>query len=180
MQNKSSKFDFLISAIADTQEIIKFIDTKAAFATIIIGGMLSLIFSDYEIIHQNYCSYSRAIKIILWLILAGIAISFYCLTKVIMPVKKTYRKGIKPLFHLNSNKTKRTKFFSKCIEITPTIQEYQKQINTADEEDIIQSLIHELYVVSYIREVKTIRLNNLLIILVSSTILFIIAYMLIK
>ena len=180
MQHKDTKFNFLISAIADTQEIIKFIDTKAAFATIIIGGMLSLIFSDYNTLCRNYCLSPRFIKVVLWLTLTGIAISLFCLIKVIMPVNKIYCREIKPRFHLGSDKTNRVRFSPKRIEITPTIQEYQKQINAANEEDIIQSLICDLYTISYIREVKTIRLNNLLIVLISSVILFIITYILIK
>lgn len=180
MKNTDTKFDFLTTAISDTQETIRFIDSKAAFSTIIIGGMLALLFSDYEKICQNYCPAPWYVKILLWISLIGILGSVYCLIKVIMPVKKTYCKEITPRFYLGAPKSISTKLSPKKMEIHPPIEEYQKQINGANDEDLIKSLTCELYTVSFIREVKTQRLNNLLVFLAVSAVFFIAAFLFLK
>lgn len=182
MQGFETKFNFLVAAISDTQEIIKFIDTKVAFATIAIGGMVTVLFSDTRSICQNYCSLACAAKILLWITVVGIILSIYCLANVIFPITKSYCAKITPRFYLGSNRKEKKRFilFSNKIDIIPTIENYQEQIANADEIQIIKSLTCELYTVSYIREVKTQRLNNLLIILTMTAVAFILTYVLIK
>ncbi len=182
MEKSDTKFNFLIAAISDTQEIIRFIDTKAAVATIAIGGMVTLLFSDLEGICQNYCSFKCIVQILLWITAIGVGLSIYCLIKVILPINRAYLTEIVPRFYLVSNRKKKrgSAFFPNKVDIVLPIEDYQKQIINADEENIIKSLTCELYTVSYIREVKTQRLNNLLIVLAITAVVFILTYVLIK
>ncbi len=180
MHDPDMKFNFLTTAISDAQETIRFIDSKAGFSTIIIGGMLALLFSDYEIIRQNYCPAHWSVKVLLWITLTGILMCICCLAKVVMPVNKIYCKEITPRFYLIAPKNKRTKFFPRKMEIYPHIEKYHKQITQANDGELIKSLTCELYTVSYIREVKSQRLDNLLIVLAITSVAFVTTYVLVK
>jgi len=181
MKDTETKFDFLVAAISDTQEIIRFIDAKAAVATIAIGGILAAIFPDIKSIHEGYCAYPCYVRLLIWIMAIGICLSIYCLIRVIAPIGKIYGDEIAPRFYLTSNKkNKWINLFPRKSDISLPVKKYQKQIAEADAEDIINSLTCELYTVSYIREVKSKRLNNLLSIIVVTAIIFTITYILIS
>lgn len=175
MENNNKQFDFLLAGIADTQEIIRFTDTKAALAVVVLGGMMAVIFSKLSIICDSYCQYELYLKILLWVVLGALSIVVFYITRVVMPIHKVYgSKNIKPRFYIVTNKNWRYFLCPSAIKIPTSIKKHQEDIKKATESDINNSLICELYTVSYIRDVKSLRLHNLLVALSVSALFFII------
>lgn len=174
--NLELKFDFLQAAIADSQEIIRFIEAKAGIAIVIIGGLLALGFANFTEYCQHYSEFPWYLCWLLWGCILFISLSIQSLVKVIMPIKITFCSNISPRFYLTGRCNTLIKLKPTRFKIEPDINVYQSEINNATHSQLIRSLSCELYAVSYIREVKTLRLNKLLIVLLITVILFVLSY----
>ena len=86
IKSPEMKFNFLVAAINDTQEIIKFIETKGTIAIVILGGIFALLFSDLKYVCDTYCYYCTVTKIMIWLTVISLILSIYFLIKLIMPI----------------------------------------------------------------------------------------------
>ena len=182
------KFDFLYSAIADAQELIRFIDTKTAVAITILAAYVVASFSAIEKVVEYHSYYSYWF----WLFLFAFIILFACCiivtVRIIRPTNNPkdninfggasephlkyfltpndYSKGY---FHPFSN--------SSVFKLKENYKTYINQLSGVKEEDIVNTLTFELFKASFIRNIKNDRFDILLSLLVATTISFLVAYL---
>ncbi|WP_456376043.1 hypothetical protein [Lutibacter sp.] len=79
------KKDILNSLIQDTQENSRFIESKTAIITAIIGAILIYYLQDIENIIKYFCSFSRVNYFFLFLVIISTAFNVCFLFKIIFP-----------------------------------------------------------------------------------------------
>lgn len=180
---EEQKINFLNGAIADAQELIRFIDTKTAIVVTIIGAYLIGTFSIFDKI-VAYCDKFSNLFWIIFLIFAILLIfSIVLTTKIINPtnnpnenIKLGGATMPKIPFYLSQNEYKyRWKIFVKndvSFKLAQNFKSYKEKFKDINAIDIIDSLNFELLKVSYIRNIKNDRFNALIKVLILTTILF--------
>jgi hypothetical protein len=191
----NNKFNFLITAIKDSQELIRFLDYKTAFILTIVSGYFIAIFSTIEKVIK-YCSYfSCFFWLIYFLIIMLLSICILIILRIFKPTispKENINIGDNkiplPSFFItkiNYNNSFFSYFFnSKKDILSKSFSEYKKEILNTSENDILDSLSFELLKVSFIRTLKEDRLNALLFVFIISTVFvalyFIVFYVITK
>ncbi len=182
MENKIS---FLSSAIADTQELIRFIDTKTTVVITILGAYIVAFFSVLNIIITNYAFYSNGFLVSIVVFLLLLFLTILVTVRIIKPtnnpvenIKLGSNTNIPSLqFYVSHNDYFKDDFFAFCnskkFRLSKTLKEY---ISELDNSQIVASLTFELLKVSYIRNLKNDRFNVLMWFLFFTTITFFISY----
>lgn len=83
--NKENKISNFRELINENQESIKFLESKVAFITILIGAMIASIFERLDIIFERFNSYSDVYKISFALLIILISICIYLIIKIVFP-----------------------------------------------------------------------------------------------
>lgn len=182
------KIEFLYHAISDTQGLIRFLDTKAAIVVSIVGALLIGCFSALEEIITKYNSYST----IFWILnVVFISLLFSCVIitrRIIRPTNDPSDNIVlgdlgKPkvnyflaLNNYNSKSIRKNFSNLKGFQLDEKFDSYVKNISNSTEQELLQSLSYELLKISYIRNIKNDRFNNLLNLLLYTTVLFIICF----
>lgn len=183
------KIEFLHSAISDAQELIKFIDTKTAVAITILGAYIVAFFSSLE----KLIEYSFGFSFWFWFIFSAfIILLVLCIIVTARIIKPTNN----PDDNINFGKSKvpSLKYFltpndyskgalqsftnSKEFKLKENFEAYLQQLETTTDNDILASLTFELFKVSFIRNIKNDRFNSLLLLLLITTGLFFVSYLL--
>lgn len=182
MENKIS---FLSAAIADAQELIRFIDTKTTVVITILGAYIVAFFSVLDKIIANYVLYSNGFIFSLVAFLILLILTILITVRIIKPtnnpvenIKLGSNTNIPTLrFYVSPNDYSKDDFFAFCnskkFRLSKTLKEY---ISELDDSHIVASLTFELLKVSYIRNVKSDRFNVLMWFLFFTTITFFISY----
>jgi hypothetical protein len=180
-----NRVNFLSSAIADTQELIRFIDTKSTVVISILGAYIVAYFSVLDKIVANFSLYGNGFIISLIVFLIFLILTILITVRIIKPtnnplenIKLGRNTDIPSLkFYVSPNDYSKDDFFafynSKKFKLPKTLEEYLSELN---ETEIIASLSFELLKVSYIRNVKSDRFNTLMWFLFFTTISFFISY----
>ncbi|WP_353086650.1 hypothetical protein [Flavobacterium sp.] len=180
-----NKITFLSSAIADAQELIRFIDTKTTVVITILGAYIVAFFSVLDKIIANYVHYSNGFIFSLLAFLLLLILTILITVRIIKPtnnpienIKLGRNTNIPTLqFYVSPNDYSKDDFFafrnSKKFRLSKTLKEY---ISELDDYQIVASLTFELLKVSYIRNVKTDRFNVLMWFLFFTTMTFFISY----
>lgn len=182
-----NKIDFLKTSISDTQELIRFTDSKTAIVITILGAYVVAFFTSIEKIIKYSYDYSLWFWLFLILFVALLVICVLVTTRIIKPTNnplKNIKLGSEQLpslkFYLALNEYSKNEIFylknSDEFKLSESFETYIGQIKTTTDEDIIKSLTLELFKVSYIRNIKNDRFNILLKLLLLTTITFAIAY----
>jgi len=188
MSSNEVRISFLSDAISDAQELIRFCDTKTAIIITILGAYVVAFFSSLDKIIE----YSFGYSFWFWLSLTTFFILlFLCIivtTRIIKPTnnpidnvnfgasaKPTIKFFLTPNTYSNGGLHAFTN--SSKFKLSENFETYSQKINTASENDIINSLTLELFKVSFIRNIKNDRFNTLLLLLVLTTISFLSAYL---
>lgn len=167
----SEKLNFLHKAIEDTQQTIRFVDTKISIILLLFGIFVSIIgaglpsFSEY---FWNMRACLQTIFIIatsLFIICIGIAL--FLTIKIIFPrsnPSEHITMEYKPMgfFYLSDLKTSWKDGFvdRKCVILKPSFEDYLlKFTEIIDSQAIEKELIYEFLKVSYIREIKIRRIK---------------------
>lgn len=181
-----NKINFLNSAITDTQDLIKFIETKTAFAITILISYIYVFFTLFK----EIINYSNYFSCYFWCFLSAFII---CLTICIITVVKIINPTNNPCnnIELDNKPIPKLKFFlagnnyynqfypfynSNNHKLSESYKVYYKSIVKINDKDIVKTLSFELLKVSFIRNIKNDRLNKLLLFLLLTTIFFIISY----
>ena len=168
------KIEFLYKAIEDTQNSIRFGDTKAGF--ILVGlTVISSYLSGYVNTLWQLMSYKLNFGVLI-AILAGILTltlfvlsgltSFKAINPLSSPVEHIISEGGSPkiLFYLWEIKPRmsfRDLLIERCdSKINYKVSELEQAYSAAGCEDIIESLTFELAKVAYIREKKLFRVSK--------------------
>ncbi len=177
------KLDFLNTAIADTQELIRYTENKAAFVITILGGMIIYYFSMLNEICNNFELFSKwfwAVSILYFIF------NFLCiliLLKLIKPIivpndnliieNKNVPKLNYFLSKNNYNNKLKAFFNSKEFKLDVNFESYFKTLETSTSDEILKSLTYELFKLSYIRNIKNDRFNILIKFLIFTVLFFI-------
>jgi hypothetical protein len=187
--NDSEKIQFLYSAISDAQELIKFTDTKVAFATTLFGALLIGFYNQLMDIIEYFNQFSWELKIVGALLLISFIIIGIIVTTILFPNNKAHERLDLPNdfdlpieFYLfkNSYSCKFPFFKPKKRKLKSKFKKHLNSISGITSESIIQILDYELHKVSYIRNLKNDRFKILVICLMTSTILFFVSIVLFK
>lgn len=181
------KINFLNGAIADAQELIRFIDAKTAIVVTIIGAYLVGIYSivDKIVAHcDKFSSFFWIIFALLDLILvATIMITARIINPSNKPNKNIKLEGLeepKIPYYLAPNEYQKDwkRFFinSKKYKLSEGYNEFCAKINDCSLDDLLKSLSFEFMKVSYIRNIKKDRFNLLVSFLILSSIMFFVVY----
>jgi len=180
-----NKITFLSTAIADAQELIRFIDTKTTVVITILGAYIVAFFSVLDKIIANYVLYSNGFIFSLVAFLLLLILTILVTVRIIKPtnnpvenIKLGSNTNIPTLqFYVSPNDYSKDDFFAFCnskkFRLSKTLKDY---ISELDDSQIVASLTFELLKVSYIRNVKTDRFNVLMWLLFFTTITFFISY----
>lgn len=186
MENKiENKIAFLTLAITDTQELIRFTDTKTAIVITILSSYIVSFFIALDKLIAYYQYYSWQFLFFLILFLVTLIICIITTSRIINPTNNPTEninlgsdtKPVLPFFIAPNKHSLGFQFYnSKKHKLKLNLELFHTQINTALDNDIIKSLSYELLKVSFIRNIKNERFNFLIQCLTINTLLFFIAY----
>lgn len=189
METKTQKINFLTTAIADAQELIRFIDTKTAIIITIIGAYVVGAFSAVDIIVAYWYKFSICFWIVLIAYIVLLIFSIIITTRIIKPTNMPtenidFEDLAKPdlPFFIAPNKYNCKILIpfknSSNYKLEISYKDFKSKINASDIDVIINSLSLELLKVSFIRNIKNDRFNILLFSLLITTLLFLVFYVL--
>jgi|WetSurMetagenome_2_1015567.scaffolds.fasta_scaffold193351_2 hypothetical protein len=183
-----NKIEFLYQSISDTQDIIKFLETKTAFATSITGLIIVTFCSTFETVLKHL----NDLNFLFWLlfIIVGLLI-IICIWIAVISIKsvsdpktniKIKDEDLSELeFFLSKNEYKKQKnafpfYNSKHFKLTKSYDSYLKTLSESDDEELIRVLSFELLKVSFIRNLKNDRFKVLIWLLLTTSVVFCIYY----
>ncbi len=181
------KIEFLHSAISDAQELIRFIDTKTAGAVTILGAYTVAFFSKVDKIIKYSSDYSIWFWIFLFACIFCLALCILVTVRIIRPTNNpieniNFGGSPKPMvkYYLARNDYTKGSFYSfrnsKKFKLFERFDNFKQQLDSATDQDILDSLTLELFKVSFIRNIKNDRFNGLLWLLLITTFLFFTSY----
>lgn len=176
LREADNRLEFLHHLISDTQENIRFLDTKAGFCVTLLTAMMAAGFSSLGPAHQRtplHITLQGAFALVTLLTL------IICI-RVIFPtihLQGTFSaKGpASPVFFLPHNPKRnqwRSIFDSSTNPLGITHDEFSASVLAASDADLIQSLCDDVIIVSAIRQVKSDRLHAAIIGLSLTIVLF--------
>lgn len=167
------RLDFLYKAIDDTQNIIRFSDTKAlavvGFWTLIINTLIRTK-EDWLFIINQLNDFNKIVLLIFMVIIVicfmkSIWLAYLTLVPMINPKDQINHDEIntKDMFFLHlTTPTIKGKYLynnSTDLKLTSKVSDYINDINSISERDLITELVSELHKVSLIRGYKVHRVN---------------------
>ena len=159
----SSRLEFLYKAVEDTQNTIRFIDTKAAFCVTLLSGMAAGVLQGHRAPHTD------AQKALLAVFLAAVAFSLLVCLRVIFPVIKPHSahslhttRTIPKFFisHHRSHHWIRHTFSSSVDDVLCEDRgSYSAALFGAADDDLLHAMCDEVLMISLIRQIKSDRLH---------------------
>ena len=180
------KIEFLYAAIADAQELIKFIDTKTAVVIGVVTAFVIGLFSCYTNVLLYACSFSCCFWVLLCFVLVFLLLSIWTILKIIKPINNP-KDNIHlddtdnlPLnFYIPSNKYSNVLFpffNSRNSKLSENFKSYIEKLKNISDNDIVNILTYELFKISYIRNIKNDRFKVLVWFVLILTVLFVVFY----
>lgn len=188
ISNMENKISFLTTALADAQELIRFLDAKTGITITIIAAYFVAIFSCIDKIVQFYSYYSFWVWLTLIIFISFLLLSIWVVVSIIKPTNNPVKnitieeQNIPKLkFHLSPNKYSSNWFYPFCnlgkSKLSENFENYLNTIDSSSDKEIVYSLSLELFKTSYIRNIKSDRLNILIKFLLLLTISFFVFYL---
>jgi hypothetical protein len=172
----TSRLYFLYKAVDDTQNSIRFIDTKAAFCVTLLSGMVAVALRT----GSDHVTKLHRIAVILFLV--SVALTLLICLRVIFPVIKppnapspgTGRSLPKYFIPHRKEHRWRRHIFSGSVEnvLADDHRSYSAALLSANDADIFLSMCDELLMVSLIRQIKSDRLQAAMFLLVLAIVFF--------
>jgi hypothetical protein len=165
---------FLYKVIEDTQATIRFLDTKAAFCVTLVSGMAAV--GLQKPLHHEQTMREH---VLVSIFLAVVILTLLVCLRVIFPTIKpsgSFGAPAEPKFYIGHNKAhhwiKHT--MSNRIDniLSETHDSYFPAVNTAEDADLLASLVDTVLMTALIRQVKSDRLHTALFLLMGSVFLF--------
>jgi hypothetical protein len=185
---KEKQIEFLYQSISDTQELIKFVETKTAFGASIIGIYLATFCSIFDKVLKHFYDFNfifwASFILVCILLLVSIWIIILAIKSVNNPadnvkIKKEDKSALEFFVTPNDYDTYKIiyPFFnSKHFKIKKTFDSFFEAISNSDENELIKVLTFELLKVNYIRNIKNDRFKILIFSLIATTLGFFIFY----
>jgi hypothetical protein len=172
----SSRLEFLYKAVEDTQNTIRFIDTKAAFCVTLLSGMAAGVLQGHRDPHSDVQ------KALLGVFLAAVALSLLVCLRVIFPVIKPHSdhslhttRTIPKFFisHHRSHHWIRHTFNSSLDDVLCEDRgSYTASLSGAEDQDLLLAMCDEVLMISLIRQIKSDRLHAAMYSLTGTIVLF--------
>jgi hypothetical protein len=187
MNDNENKIAYLIAAITDTQELIRFIDTKSAAVVSVLGAYIVGFFTTLE----KTVKYWNQFPCVFWmfwvLFLASLILSITITVRIIRPtfnptdnIKMDGESLPELPFFLGPNDYGNDSLWlmtnSSAYKLKQDYKSFKQSVSTSDSNKIVESLSFELLKISFIRNIKNDRFNRLLWFLLGVTITFFIFY----
>lgn len=182
-----TKIEFLHSAISDAQELIRFIDTKTAFAVTILGAYIVTFFLSIEKIIQYSFGYSQWFWISVSIFIAFLILCIIITVRIIKPTNNptdninfgaANRPDVKYFLSPNNYSKGFLQSFrnSKRFKLKENYEIYVQKLSAATDDELLEILTLELFKVSFIRNIKNDRFNILLWFMLITSFLFFFSY----
>ena len=169
----NSRLEFLYKAVEDTQNTIRFIDTKAAFCVTLLSGMVAGALQGTRIFHFY------AHEFIFIAFFATIGLSLLICLRVIFPVIKPHSAPSPrplPKFFIHQHKSHHwmRHTFSNSVDdvLCDDHDSYTRTLGAASDADLVTAMCDELLMVSLIRQIKSDRLHTAMFSLAFAVVLF--------
>jgi hypothetical protein len=156
----SSRLEFLYKAVEDTQNTIRFIDTKAAFCVTLLSGMAAGVLQGHRVPHTD---------VQMAVFLLAVALSLLVCLRVIFPVIKPHSdhslhttRTIPKFFlsHHRSHHWLRHTFSSSVADVLSESRgSYTAALSGAEDQDLLIAMCDEVVMISLIRQIKSDRLH---------------------
>ncbi|MES2390168.1 MAG: hypothetical protein V4555_00905 [Acidobacteriota bacterium] len=172
----NTRLEFLYRVVEDTQNTIRFIDTKAAFCVTLLSGMAAVVLQK---VHAGRAS---AFSVLFMAFIAATAISLVVCLRVIFPVVKA-PKGVAansgkrvPKFyihqHLSHHWMRHMVRDSAGEVLSEDHASYTAMMVHATDEDLLCAMCDEVLMISLIRQMKSDRLHTAMFSLLATVALF--------
>ncbi|HEX4007372.1 MAG TPA: hypothetical protein VHX60_14445 [Acidobacteriaceae bacterium] len=164
MEEHESRLEFLYCVVKDTQETIRFLDTKAGFCVTLLTAMMAAAFGPFS--HTTNYRYVHNAGITAFTITTLFALMM-CL-RVIFPTihlqgKYSTTRVAAPQFYLPP-KEDRNRFQAlwggSASPLGVTHDAYMADIMNATDADLVRSMCDEVVIISAIRQLKSDRLHT--------------------
>lgn len=163
LRDFDNRLEFLHHLISDTQETIRFLDTKAGFCVTLLTAMMAAGFSSLGPTHHNNSLHTALQGVFAFVTLLTLII---CI-RVIFPtihMQGTFSANgpASPVFFLPHNPRRnrwKSILDSRTNPLGVTHDEYSASVLAAADTDLIQSLCDDVIIVSAIRQIKSDRLH---------------------
>jgi hypothetical protein len=157
----SRRLEFLYKIVEDTQNTIRFIDTKAAFCLTLLLGMVA---TALQIPHTSLDPLHRVL-FSGFMIVIGVTL-LICL-RVVFPINKQHGLELEarvPHFFIGENQ-RRQRFLRKGDNkfdnvLSETFSSYLVKVGDASDSDLLSSMCDEVVMISLIRQIKNDRLRG--------------------
>jgi hypothetical protein len=161
----ASRLEFLQKAVEDTQETIRFLDTKAAFCVTLLSAMVAGVLEP----SHTHEAHTHAHEFLLPLFIAIVGLSLVINLRVIFPVIKPPstppRHTARPLpkFFVGQHRAHhwlRHTFSSNVANVlSEDFASYISAFEAATDPDLLHAMCDEVLMVSLIRQIKADRLR---------------------
>jgi hypothetical protein len=174
------RLEFLYKVVEDTQNTIRFLDTKAAFCVTLLSGMAALAL-------QRPPSHSLTERVVFRIFMACAATALLVCLRVIFPTVKPSGKlfgktrrapgqPLPPRFYVGHNKAHRwllNTISSRTGDVlNETHDTYLAELSAATDEALLSSMCDEVLMVALIRQVKSDRLHAAMFCIVATVLAF--------
>jgi len=172
----SSRLEFLYKSVEDTQNTIRFIDTKAAFCVTLLSGMVA------GVLQGSRASHSPLHGHLFVAFMAAVALSLIVCLRVIFPVIKPHSAPasdptrLPPKFFISHHRSHHWLRHTFSNSVGDVLSEdhasYTTAVLGASDEDILSAMCDEVLMISLIRQIKSDRLHTAMYSLIGVVLLF--------
>ncbi len=168
----SSRLEFLYRMTEDTQNTIRFLDTKAAFCVTLLSGMVAGVIE-----HPGDRTHLHHVLYLLFITL--VVVSLLVCLRVIFPTIKPSSSifgSTGPKFYVGHNKAHHWLLHTLKNDVGEVLSEthnsYLAEMQCATDDDLLNSMCDEVLMVALIRQVKSDRLHTAMFCLTVTVVLF--------
>lgn len=155
----SSRLEFLYKVVEDTQETIRFLDTKAAFCVTLLSGMVAGVL-------QHPLGKGRIPHVVFVVFMAMVVVCLLVCLRVIFPTIKpagSMAQARGPKFFIGHNRAHHWLLHTVRNKVEAVLSEthdsYVKAFHESSDQDLVSAMCDEVLMISLIRQVKGDRLH---------------------
>jgi hypothetical protein len=172
LHNLDSRIEFLLRIIEDTQDTVRFLDTKAAFCVTLLSGMAAITLQRPAARHEFH-------HVLFILFMGTIVASLLVCLRVIFPTVKPHignAPPARPRFYIGHNKAHHWLIHTLRNPDDNILSEnktsYLHSLERSTDHHLMSSLAETVLTLAFIRQIKSDRLHTAMFCLVASVFIF--------
>ncbi len=176
LEHYENRLEFLYKAVEDTQNTIRFLDTKAAFSVTLLSGMAAVVLQSKHT-GQGFVPIAA-----LSLFIAFTTLTLFFCMRVIFPVLKPpsdhslHTTRTIPKFYVSQHRSHRWLLHTLTKDANEVLCEnrasYTASLMGASDNDLLVAMCDEVLIVSLVRQIKADRLRTVQYTLAGAIVLF--------